>query len=68
MSPLPARESVNAEPCQCVRCVMCSGTGRVRCGDYMGDTEPCEDCENGIAEVCGRCELLADLDREADSE
>jgi hypothetical protein len=59
------REQVAAEPCKCVRCVMCSGTGRVRVDHWSGyDTEPCEDCENGITEPCGRCEYLADLDRE----
>ena len=59
------RASVQAEECQCVSCVMCQGTGRVKI-DHWSDmeTEPCEDCENGIAEVCGRCEYLADLDRE----
>lgn len=62
---LRERERVSAEPCKCVRCVMCSGTGRIRVDHWSGyDTEPCEDCDNGIAEVCGRCEYLADLDRE----
>lgn len=49
-----------------VRGVMCSGTGRVRVDHWSGyDAEPCEDCDNGITEVCGRCELLADLDHES---
>ena len=59
------RKTVAAEPCRCVRCVMCSGTGRIRVDHWSGyDTEPCEDCDNGITEVCGRCEYLAELDRE----
>lgn len=59
------REKVPADQCECVLCDMCSGTGRVRVDHWSGyDTEPCEDCENGIVEVCGRCEYLADLDRE----
>lgn len=59
------RESVAAEPCKCVRCSMCSGTGRIRVDDWSGyDTEPCEDCNNGIVETCGRCEYLAELDME----
>ena len=60
-----AYKAVAAESCQCVSCVMCSGKGRIRVDHWSGyDTEPCEDCENGISEVCGRCEYLADLDRE----
>ena len=60
------RESVAVEPCKCVRCVMCSGTGRIRVDHWSGyDTEPCEDCDNGITEVCGRCELLAELEHES---
>ena len=59
------RKTVAAEPCTCVRCCMCSGTGRIRVDHWSGyDTEPCEDCDNGITEPCGRCEYLADLDRE----
>lgn len=59
------RASVQAEECKCVHCVMCGGTGRIQVDHWSGyDTEPCEDCQNGIIEVCGRCEYLADLDRE----
>lgn len=59
------RESVAAEQCKCVRCSMCSGTGRVQVDHWSGyDTEPCEDCDNGIIEPCGRCEYLEELDRE----
>lgn len=59
------REKVSAETCRCVLCVMCSGTGRIQVDHWSGyETEPCEDCENGVSEVCGRCEYLTDLDRE----
>jgi hypothetical protein len=56
------RATVESEPCRCVKCVMCSGTGRINVDHWSGfDTEPCEDCNNGIAEVCGRCEYLFDI-------
>lgn len=59
------RHKVQAEPCRCVRCVMCSGTGTIDYDTRLGtNTESCEDCDNGIAEACGRCQLLADMDME----
>ena len=57
------RDKVEAEPCECVYCSMCSGTGRERCGDYMGDSDPCEDCGgSGISEACERCRYLQEMD------
>lgn len=59
------REAVAAEPCECVCCVMCSGTGRIQVDHWSGyDTEPCEDCDDGIVEVCRRCQYLADWDEQ----
>ena len=55
---------VSAEKCHCVSCCMCNGTGRIRFDDYTGDSEPCEDCDNGVSQVCDRCTLLTDLDHE----
>lgn len=55
---------VSKEPCRCVSCSMCNGTGRVRYGDYMGESDPCEDCDNGITEVCERCQLMEELEHE----
>jgi hypothetical protein len=55
------RESVASEPCKCVRC----STRRKNIRWFTGyDTEPCEDCNNGIVEPCSRCEYLEELDRE----
>lgn len=59
---------VTKEPCSCVRCDTCSGLGRT-CTVCRGslvhyDWESCEDCTNGIKQVCDRCTLLADLDYE----
>ena len=63
--PLGERDRVNAEPCECVSCSFCGGSGRDRCGDYMGSSEPCEECGgSGITEACDRCRYLEDLDRE----
>lgn len=59
------REQVNAEPCKCVRCSWCRGTGRYRGDDIWDESEPCEECGGlGITEACGRCEYLEELDRE----
>ena len=63
MSERETRDKVAAEPCRCVRCVMCSGTGKIRVDNWSGyDTEPCDDCDNGISEACDRCRYLSDLD------
>ena len=57
------REQVAAERCTCVHCVMCNGSGRISVDGWSGfETEPCEDCDNGITETCPRCEYLADVD------
>ena len=72
-------ERVLKEPCHCVPCSSCGGTGTVwfafpgadRGGRFLGnhrcddldDLELCEECNGGIVEVCPRCELLEDLDR-----
>ncbi len=62
----PERQKVEQEPCRCVRCDMCRGTGRIANRESWSGTdfEPCEDCHNGIIETCDRCELLADMDHE----
>lgn len=53
---------VNAEECRCVRCSWCGGSGRERCGDYLGDSECCDECGgSGIVQNCERCQLLTDL-------
>ncbi len=60
------RQQLEQEECRCVRCDMCRGTGRIadrESWDGCG-SEPCEDCDNGIVEVCDRCQLLADIDHE----
>ena len=60
------RESVVAEPCKCVRCSFCRGSGRDPYAEIGMGEQSCEECGgSGISEVCGRCELLADWDREA---
>lgn len=64
MSDALTRATVQQEPCACVKCVMCGGTGRYRSDDVWDEYGTCEECNNGIVEVCGRCEYLADLDRE----
>lgn len=69
-----ARDKVAAEPCRCVTCGDCGGSGNVWFsfgGEYLGNRrcddldsmEPCEDCGgSGIVETCDRCQLLMEMD------
>ena len=60
-----AMKKVSAEPCHCVRCDWCGGTGMERCGDYLGSRETCDECGGlGIVETCDRCQLLQEMDWE----
>lgn len=72
-------KTVAAEPCRCVPCGDCGGTGNVWFdfrGRYLGnhrsddldDLEPCDSCGgSGITETCDRCQLLNDMDHEQDA-
>lgn len=65
---------IDAEPCACVRCGDCGGSGSYYVdhrghflgqhrSDDMDDLEYCDGCGgSGIVEVCSRCELLRDLE------
>ncbi len=56
---------LEAEPCRCVTCPDCRGSGRW--GGDVVDWEVCETCGGlGVVEVCDRCQLLEDMDHEAD--
>lgn len=61
---------LEAEPCRCVTCGDCNGSGNieVRTGSYPEwDLESCEECGgSGITEVCTRCELLEEMDHAND--
>lgn len=71
-------EKLEKEPCRCVRCAECGGSGNVWIsmdGKYVGkhrsddldDMEPCDECGgSGITETCERCQLLRDADHDAD--
>ena len=55
-------KQLESEPCTCVRCSFCCGTGTVyvdmsgaECPYMFEDTdspEPCEECRNGVVEIC----------------
>ncbi len=69
---------IEQEPCRCVPCGACDGSGRVwysfpgadRGGRYLGNSrcddldemELCDECHGGIVEVCDRCQLLEEYD------
>jgi hypothetical protein len=78
MTATEARAKVAVEPCACVRCGACGGSGTIwldfrgrylgnsRCDD-LDEMEPCDECSGGIVEVCERCQLLEEMDNEAAS-
>lgn len=67
---------VEAEPCRCVPCADCEGSGSYwvdSWGRYTGqhrsddldEMEPCDTCGgSGISETCDRCQLLTEMDYE----
>lgn len=73
-----ATKQVQAEPCHCVRCGECGGSGNIWLdfkGQYLGnhrcddldEMEMCEGCGgSGIIETCDRCQLLEDMDHDDD--
>lgn len=70
-------EAVAKNPCTCVTCGDCGGTGNVwrnyddlgrHAGggiDDLSKLEPCENCRSGIIEVCDRCRLLEEMYEDA---
>lgn len=63
---------VEKEPCACVKCHACDGSGHYYVdmgGRYVGahrfddlhDMEQCELCDGGLVEFCDRCRSLEDL-------
>ena len=62
------RHKAASEPCRCVTCGSCNGTGHIRYSNNqfdLDDTEPCDDCSGGISETCDRCQLLREMDFDA---
>jgi len=72
-------QTIESEPCTCVRCGECGGSGTIwldfngrylgnrRCDD-LDEMETCEECGgSGIVEVCARCQLLIEMDMDSES-
>ena len=64
-------KKLEADPCTCERCDACRGSGTVYwllgefCGpnhpcDDLAEPESCEECSNGVVELCDRCQALGD--------
>ena len=61
---------LEAEPCHCVACSFCKGSGTVYYDlsghvrnfmmDDLDSPEPCDECGNGVVEQCDRCVMLDD--------
>jgi len=60
-----AKKRVEAEPCRCVSCGACNGSGQMMVQQTRypeEDLETCDCCSGtGIVEVCDRCELLEEM-------
>lgn len=67
---------VAAEPCRCVTCWDCKGSGSYwvdwrghyvgNRGDDLDEMEYCDSCGgSGITETCDRCQLLDEMDNQA---
>jgi hypothetical protein len=66
------RVRVETEPCTCVSCGMCGGSGNYwvdmrghydSSPDCCSDLETCDECRgSGIVETCDRCQLLNEMD------
>lgn len=65
---------LEAEPCTCIACSACHGTGTVYfdlSGRYLGNSrmddlaeaDSCEFCRSGVSEECERCIQLNDFDQ-----
>lgn len=62
-----SREELNKEPCACIRCSACGGSGRICIHDQFAfeEHDPCEECEgSGIFDTCDRCQLMDEHDHE----
>ena len=60
------KERVEKEPCRCVICAVCDGTGQMIIDHSLDGVEldHCDYCNGGITEVCDRCQLLDDMDHD----
>lgn len=69
-------KKLESEPCECVSCGDCGGSGTmwldmaghvVTCMvDDTDSPESCDMCSNGTVEECERCAALNDYDRSID--
>jgi hypothetical protein len=65
-------ERLNKQPCECVVCSLCRGTGNYPIYDRTQpeefDLEECDQCRNGIRETCERCLEIEELDEQVEEE
>lgn len=57
------KDALNRQPCKCVSCSTCRGTGRLWLPNSFeaDDSIACDECDGGITEECDRCQLLGQL-------
>lgn len=60
-----SKDELNKEPCKCVSCPTCRGTGKLSVPDPLNepfdDLITCDECDEGIIEECDRCQLMGEL-------
>jgi DnaJ-class molecular chaperone len=62
-------DSVQQEPCRCVYCGVCGGSGQIKVEDRSQpegwDLDTCYACDgSGLEDVCERCLFLEEIDQE----
>lgn len=59
-------DALYAEPCQCVSCGDCGGSGKIWVEQFgIEEPERCDTCDgSGLTEVCQRCMDIEEIERE----
>ena len=63
------KQSLEKEPCECIRCPNCGGRGTMigSLDDSFRDDDECYACNGaGLEYECERCQMLEELDHEFD--
>ena len=62
-----SKKELNAQPCDCITCGTCHGTGRMRdqySEPWVDEYQSCYDCDGGVTDTCDRCRLLIEIEHD----